>query len=256
VTIADTPAAAKPTKRCAKCKAAKPLDAFDDGRKNCRECAAEGARKGPRHPKPEGWKAPKPGETPMKRCAVCQAEKVWQAFPDHSDACRECAAGEQEPAPKEPVAYTSEIGERIAELIASRVPMHEIAAMPGMPSDTTIYKWRRQHPEFAEAMEIAREHRADARADRVDAYIADLKAGKLDAHSARVLIESELRLAAKEHPARYGEKVTSDITLRPGKAGPDKPDTAAWLDKVLGASAVASNVVPLLPAPGDEEDAA
>lgn len=256
-----------PTKACARCKANKPLSAYDSPeRKNCSECAAAEAarRKAPKVPKPDGWKAAKPGETPLKRCIACGESKVWSAFPAAgSDICRECVTAPTEP-PSKPadgkalaVTYSPELGERIAELIAARVPMHEIAAMPGMPSDTTIYKWRLQHPEFAAALDIAREHRADARADMVDKHLADLRAGKIDAHSAKVLIEAELRLAGKEHPARYGERVTSDVTVRPGKAE-DKPNTGAWIERVLGAGkAVASNVVPLLPAPDrGEEDAA
>src|SRR5262249_29968207 len=105
------------------------------------------------------------------------------------------------------------------------------------------------------AYDLAREQRADARSDRVDEVLDDLRAGKIDAPSARVLIEAELKLAAKENPARFGDRTVADITLRPG-APVEKPNTAAWLDKVLGAGAVASNVIPLLPAPAKENDAA
>jgi hypothetical protein len=59
---------------------------------------------------------------------------------------------------------------------------------------------------------LAREQRADARSDRVDEILDDLRAGKIDAPSARVLIEAELKLAAKENPGRYGDATQIDVT--------------------------------------------
>ena len=114
-----------------------------------------------------------------------------------------------------------------------------------------LSRWRRTIPEFRDAYDLAREQRADARSDRVDEILLDLRAGKITAADARVLIEAELKLAAKENPARYGDVTRADVTVRPG-APNEKPDTGAWLDKVLGAGAVASNVVRLLPAPKDD----
>ena len=84
---------------------------------------------------------------------------------------------------------------------------------------------------------------------------AVLAAGKITAADCRVLVETEIKMASRENPARYGDVTRADVTVRPG-APVEKPDTRAWLDKVLGAGAVASNVVRLLPAPKDEEDAA
>ena len=124
-----------------------------------------------------------------------------------------------------------------------------------MPTVRQLSRWRRTIPEFRDAYDLAREQRADARSDRVDEILLDLRAGKITAADARVLIEAELKLAAKENPARYGDRTVADVTVRPG-APADKPNTAAWLDKVLGVAIKTDNVIPLLPAPKDEEDAA
>jgi hypothetical protein len=137
--------------------------------------------------------------------------------------------------------------------MGSTVP--DIAGMSGMPTARQIASWRRQHPEFRDAYEEARESRADARSDRIDQALNDLRTGKITAADCRVVVETELKLAARENPARYGDVTRADVTVRPG-APVEKPDTRAWLDKVLGAGAVASNVIPLLPAPLDEDAAA
>jgi hypothetical protein len=72
----------------------------------------------------------------------------------------------------------------------------------------------------------------------------------------RVIVETELKMAGKENPARFGDRTVSDITLRPG-APVEKFDTAAWIDRVLNVPPLkASNVIELkpLPAPGKEPD--
>jgi hypothetical protein len=158
---------------------------------------------------------------------------------------------------EEQIAYSVELGARVCEVLTD-TPMHMLVAMAGMPTERTIHKWRLLHPEFAEAYELARIARADSRGHKVDEHLSELKAGKLDPQTAKVLIDTELRLAGKEHPARWAEKTVADLTLRPGKAD-EKADTDAWLEKVLGPATVATtanNVIPLLPAPAREDDAA
>lgn len=197
-------------------------------------------------------------EIPTKICAKCGVEKPVTAFHGRQRTCIACREAQRAKtiARKEVVAYSPELGARVAEVLAD-TPMHTLVAMAGMPTERTIHKWRLEHPEFAEAYELARIGRADSRGHQIDEALADLKVGKLDPQTAKVWIDTQFRLAAREHPARWGEKTIADLTLRPGKPD-EKPDTDAWIDRVLGtaAAAGADNVVPLLPAPAKDEEAA
>ena len=57
-----------------------------------------------------------------------------------------------------PSAYSTEIADRLCERIAMREPLSKITRDDDMPCEATIYKWRLQHPEFAEKVAHAREH--------------------------------------------------------------------------------------------------
>jgi hypothetical protein len=194
---------------------------------------------------------------PTKPCTKCGVEKPLTAFNGRQKTCVDCvqAAKVRTLERKEAVAYSLALSERICDLVAMGSTITDIAVMSGMPTARQIASWRRQHLEFQDAYEQARESRADARSDRVDQALNDLRAGKITAADCRVIVETELKMAGKENPARFGDRTVADVTVRPG-APADKPNTAAWLDKVLGVAIKTDNVIPLLPAPKDEEDAA
>jgi hypothetical protein len=106
-----------------------------------------------------------------------------------------------------PSGYTVELGKDICDLVARRVPLCEIVEMSGMPSKDTVYRWKRTIPEFSDLYAHAREHRADARQDRIDEIARKLEAGDLDPNAARVLIDAEKWQMAKEKPRVYGDKI-------------------------------------------------
>ena len=120
------------------------------------------------------------------------------------------------PKKRPPVTYTVELGHEICEAVAMREALAEICARPGMPSERTVYTWRRTHPEFAAEYEEARRWRAEARADFVDSLSRRLEAGTIDPQTARTLFDMERWQAAKESPARYSDKTVSEITGRDG----------------------------------------
>jgi hypothetical protein len=109
--------------------------------------------------------------------------------------------------PGRPTMYTPELADEICTRVGLREPMSKICAEPGMPSERTILMWRLKHDDFATKLERAREHRALARADKIDDYVEQLALGKLDPHAARVMIDAEKWQAGKELPKRYGEKL-------------------------------------------------
>ena len=153
-----------------------------------------------------------------KQCRKCGEAKPLLAFAGRQNTCIVCrdAAKAKTLDRKEAIRYSPELGAKICDLIALRTPVAKIVEMAGMPTARQLASWRRMHADFRDAYDLAREQRADARSDRVDEILDDLRVGKIDAPSARVLIEAELKLAAKENPLRYGDRTVADVTVRPG----------------------------------------
>lgn len=95
----------------------------------------------------------------------------------------------------------------------------------------------------------AREARADARFESIDAVLGNLHAGKIDAQVARVMIDTIKWQAGKERPARYGERTQvdnrftdadgNDRELPGGKAA-----LAAELDRIAERIAAGATPVP------------
>lgn len=123
--------------------------------------------------------------------------------------------------------YTKDIGDRICAMVAEGTTLAEIGRMPGMPARPTIYEWLKQQPEFAAAMDIARDLGADAIAEEalriadtpeegVEYEIGsdgDTKEKRSDMLGHRKLrVDTRLKLLAKWHPKKYGEKLTAEHT--------------------------------------------
>jgi hypothetical protein len=194
-------------------------------------------------------------DQPTKQCRKCNEAKPLIAFAGRQNTCIQCrdAAKARTIERKEQTTYTVELGQRIADVLAD-TPMHVLVKMAGMPTERVIHKWRLQHPEFAEAYEKARIARADSRGHAIDEALDDLKNGRgMDPAVAKTWIDTQLKLAAKEHPQRWADKAITDVTLRPGK--PLEVDTNAWLERVLGPPRP-SNVIDLKPLPANDEEAA
>lgn len=58
----------------------------------------------------------------------------------------------------------------------------------------------------------ARSHRADARFESIDSVGDEMRAGEIDAQQARVLIDAIKWQCAHEMPARYGDRVSQEIS--------------------------------------------
>lgn len=106
-----------------------------------------------------------------------------------------------------PTSYSPELATRICDLVAQRVPVVKICDMDGMPDKATLYRWKRQHTEFCDNYARAREHRADARQDRIDEIVQQMVDGKIDPQTARVAIDAEKWQMGKEQPKRYSDKL-------------------------------------------------
>lgn len=120
------------------------------------------------------------------------------------------------------VPYSEEIAVTICERIADGEFLRVICRDEGMPPWRTVYNWINAHPEFAERMELARAIGADAIASDC-LEIADtpllgeevtikgdgteeVKRSDMLGHR-KLQIDTRLKMLAKWHPKKYGDKV-------------------------------------------------
>jgi len=133
-----------------------------------------------------------------------------------------------------PPAYSEETAEAVLQLIAQARPFGYIEKLPGMPSAQTVLRW--MDPEsttfrsgFRERYARAREMAADLLAaealaiadDPTGDWITrfDKKAGETidvpdyeNVQRSRLRVDTRKWAAAKLHPSRYGDKVTTELS--------------------------------------------
>ncbi len=92
------------------------------------------------------------------------------------------------PDPGVAVKWSEDVGQRIVDLYASGLEWDAIAALPGMPSVSTISDWKTRHESFRNAFACARTIRADAKVAEARALLmkCDPNALPLQASSSRV----------------------------------------------------------------------
>lgn len=161
-------------------------------------------------------------------------------------AARKSAAGIDAPAkpPKKlgaPSTYTPELAAAICEHIAAGKSLRTIAALDGMPAQSTIMVWLDgKHPDFTEQYARAREAQADKMAEDILA-IADEECTmvKADKHGTsdddgegntevvfdstavqrnKLRVDARKWLASKMAPKKYGDKLVQEHTGANGGA--------------------------------------
>ena len=137
-------------------------------------------------------------------------------------------------------AYSAEIADKICARISEGEGLKTMCREDGMPGWRTVYDWIQKYPEFAAAMERARELGADAiaaecleiadtplegeeRIEKDDGRI-EIKRGDMLGHR-KLQIDTRLKLLAKWHPKKYGERTTL-------AGDPDAPLTGRPLESV------------------------
>lgn len=111
----------------------------------------------------------------------------------------------------------------ICALIAEGKTLSEILRQEGMPGRRTVYDWITSDEAFAVAMDVARDMGADAIADKTKALIDEdpqymtteggnkkVDPGWVSWRSKQ--IDHHMKLLAKWHPKKYGDKVTQELT--------------------------------------------
>lgn len=130
-----------------------------------------------------------------------------------------------------PTTFNPEVAERVCARIAQGDSVRKACRGEGYPSWRTFMRWlATSDPEQAEGEEKkvgpfdalrqhyarAREIRADARFERIDNVVVDMRKGKINDRQARVEIDALKWQAGKENARRYGDAVT----LRGDKENP------------------------------------
>jgi hypothetical protein len=122
--------------------------------------------------------------------------------------------------------YSSEVAERICELIIEGVSLRKICEMEHMPSRRTVFYWLKDNEGFREQYQIARLIQVEYWAHEI-IEIADDTSGDfiINEHGERVVdheninrarlkIDARKWLMSKLHPQRYGDRVSADVTVR------------------------------------------
>jgi hypothetical protein len=104
---------------------------------------------------------------------------------------------------KRPLEFSQEIADEVCERLANGESMRAILRDEHMPASSSIYKWLRFVPDFAEQYARARQDQADTIADET-VWIADTEE---DPQRARVRIDARKWMAGKLRPKVYGDKV-------------------------------------------------
>lgn len=124
-----------------------------------------------------------------------------------------------------PEIYDQDVADEICGMIASGLSLVAALKAPGMPGMTTVMKWRRTHPSFAEAYTRAREDQADAFADEMMAisddrsndWVQDPDTGvwKPDhdhINRAKLRVETRKWIASRLKPSTYGDRVEAKLS--------------------------------------------
>ena len=102
--------------------------------------------------------------------------------------------------------YTDEKADEICELVAEGENLNIISKKDGFPARSTIYKWLNDNERFSNNYTRAIKHRADARFDKINQVIDDMRNSVIDSQMARVEIDAYKWQAGKENSQKYGDR--------------------------------------------------
>ncbi|NDB69346.1 MAG: ubiquitin carboxyl-hydrolase [Methylocystaceae bacterium] len=115
--------------------------------------------------------------------------------------------------------YDSKIGDEICRLLTEGKSLNEICnsgKYPEMPCLTSVYKWLRVEPSFAQNYALAKEQSAETYA----AIMMDIVNGPfndaVEVNAARLKVDTYKWIAAKLKPRSYGERLQAELTGKDG----------------------------------------
>lgn len=124
-----------------------------------------------------------------------------------------------------PPIFTKELADKVCERIAEGKSMRTVCAPEDMPSISTVFKWLRENPEFAQQYARATEERTEAMSEDI-LDIADdgsndlmtIQKGNMSyevenkevTNRSRLRVDTRKWLMSKMKPKKYGDRV--DVT--------------------------------------------
>lgn len=127
-----------------------------------------------------------------------------------------------------PSTYSPSLAQCLCEQVASGMSLAAACRLPGFPGASTAYQWRRDYPEFAEALDIANQIRGDVVIDEASVIADDSsqdwqevtrKDGRVEIvlnneHVQRSKIRVDLRkwTAARLSRRQWGDNKSVDLT--------------------------------------------
>ncbi len=113
---------------------------------------------------------------------------------------------------KRKVPYSEEIGLKVCHLVSGGMSLNSIAKKPKFPSLQELYRWLREHTEFADSFELAKQERGHSIVESMVTTIEKLKKNEIDPQTAKVILENYRWLASKFVPQNYGTKTEDPVT--------------------------------------------
>lgn len=108
------------------------------------------------------------------------------------------------PVKKTPFKYTLPIAQQIVQRVREGKSISAIAKEAGMPKAAVVYDWSRLHPDFREALDMARRDRAEYYHDKVIAEVEELSE-KEDVPVVKERVSAYKWAAEKGNPEKYGK---------------------------------------------------
>lgn len=102
--------------------------------------------------------------------------------------------------------YSFEAGEVVCDHLRQGESIKQIAAIPGMPSESAIYFWRRQYPEFRRKSDEALQDRAFHYHDKLLAIVEKESINKDDVPGLKLKADILKWAAEKADPDRFGSR--------------------------------------------------
>jgi hypothetical protein len=138
--------------------------------------------------------------------------------------------------------YSQELADAICELVAQGNSVRTICSSDAMPAMSSIFKWLREHKEFAEQYARAKELQTEKLADEL-VEIADDESNDVSGElkmpnsvavqRARLKVDTRKWLLSKLQPKKYGDKL--DMNLAGKDGGPIQAAIAVTFVRTNGA---------------------
>jgi hypothetical protein len=103
--------------------------------------------------------------------------------------------------------YTPELADKFCAAIADGKTIRAACKLDGMPSKSAVFRWLREHPEFAAAYEVATDERADTLIDEIVDIADNCRVDADSIRKAKLRIHARVEQAQRMKPKKYGNRM-------------------------------------------------